>query len=134
MQILPNIHISCSTHVFRIFPWGDNKLLTYKSAVVKYPTSVSELSIYSSVKTNLSFRSIKTDSETRWAAEGQNDLHLISKVCSEFSGDFALSGSQSRGAAKCQTAQACAAALNAETYQGCWSESSVKWTLLPSLH
>lgn len=41
MLILPDIHSYCSTKVFCIFPWGEiNKLLTYKSAIVKFPTSL----------------------------------------------------------------------------------------------
>lgn len=43
MLMLLDIHICCSTKVFLIFPWGEiNKLLTYKSAVPKFPTSLLE--------------------------------------------------------------------------------------------
>ena len=43
MLMLPDIHIYCSTEVFLIFPWGEiNKLLTYKSVVVKFPTRLLE--------------------------------------------------------------------------------------------
>lgn len=57
MQMLPDIHIFCSTQVFPIFPWEKiNKLLTYKSVVVKYPTSILEYSNYSGVNMNSSFK------------------------------------------------------------------------------
>lgn len=63
MQMLPDIHISGSTQVFPIFPWGKiNKLLTYKSVAFKYPTSLLEHSNYSGVNKNF-FIQINTNSE-----------------------------------------------------------------------
>lgn len=56
MQMLPDIHISRSTQVFSIISWGKiNQLLTYKSVVVKYPTSLLKHCNYSGENMNTDF-------------------------------------------------------------------------------
>lgn len=64
MLMLPDIHICCSTKVFLIFPRGEiNKLLTYKSVVVKFPTSLLNIAKYPSVNMDCSFKFVNTNSQ-----------------------------------------------------------------------
>ncbi len=64
MLMLPNIHICCSTKVFPSFPWVEiNKLLTYKSAVVKFPMSLLEHSKVPWLNMNSSFKFINTNTQ-----------------------------------------------------------------------